>query len=116
MAIFKSTAKPSISASAGSPTDIIAAGDVTSGRYGVLVGLSAVNKSVSAGDVTISLVKNGGTTSLICFKLPIPTNTGYEFEIGNKFVLEAGDRITAYASAANAFDVIASYMTSAQGT
>jgi hypothetical protein len=117
MAIFKSTARPNISGSSGSPTKIIAAADIPAGRYAVLIGLSAVNRAVSPSEATIQLVKGGGgATSHLSYKLPLPVNSGFELQLGKKVILESGDELVAYANAANAVDVTCSYMTNAQGT
>lgn len=117
MAIFKSAAKPNISGSSGSPTKIIAATDIAAGRYAVLVGLSAVNRAANPSEATIQLVKaSSAGTSNLCYRLPLPVNSGFELELGKKVILESGDELVAYANAANAVDITCSYMTNAQGT
>lgn len=117
MAVFKSTSKPNISSSAGSPTKIVQAADIAAGRYAVLIGVSLVNRSASPAQATVQLVKSGGGgTANICYQLPLPVNSGFELEVGNKFILESGDELVAYAGASNTVDVVCSYMTNAQGS
>lgn len=105
---FKSKGSESIGLLA-SPTTV--SDTVASGTTHTVIGLSVANKSASPITAAVKLNKAGGAS---VFLLPNATIAvgGTEVVVGgdHKVVLEAGDTITAYASASSAGDVALSYL------
>jgi hypothetical protein len=105
---FKSLATPNIGTS-GSPTTITTT--VSAGQTQTLIGLSLANTSVSAVNVAAKLNKSGGTSAFLVKDATVPAGSALAVVGGDqKVVLEAGDTITAYASASSAVDAVISYL------
>jgi len=127
MARFQSVCRASISNNSGSPTTIITGTTNASGiptspaaTYGVILSILASNKNVNSQNVTVHLIKNGGTASEVTASLItsgiVPSQSSLEFMTGNKMIVEPGDWIKAHASAASAIDITVSYMLNPQDT
>ena len=120
MARFISVCRASISNNSGSPTAIITGATNSSGipasTYGVILSILASNKNVNAQNVTVQLIKDGSTTVSLITSGIIPQQSSLEFMTGNKMIVEPGDWIKAYASAATSIDITVSYMLNPQDT
>lgn len=105
---FKSQATPNIGTS-GSPSTITPT--VTSGNTATLIGMSLANTSSSNLTVSAKLNKSGGTSAFIVKDATVlPGGTLVAVGGDQKIVLEAGDSVTAYASAGSSVDAIVSYL------
>ena len=127
MARFQSVCRASISNNSGSPTTIITGVTKESGiptspaaTYGVILSILASNKTANSVDVTVNLIKKGGTgtevTSSLITSGNVPNKSSLEFMTGNKIIIEPGDWIKAYAGTASAIDITVSYMLNPQDT
>jgi hypothetical protein len=124
MARFISVCRASLSNNSGSPTAIITGSTNSSGvpasTYGVILSILASNKNVNSQNVTVQFIKAGGTASAVTASLitsgVIPSQSSLEFMTGNKMIVEPGDWVKAYASAASAIDITVSYMLNPQDT
>ena len=122
MARFQSVCRASISNNSGSPTTVITGSTNSSGvpasTYGVILSILASNKNVNSQNVTVQLIKAGGTGSEVVASLItsgiVPSQSSLEFMTGNKMIVEPGDWIKAHASAASAIDITVSYMLNPQ--
>ena len=125
MARFQSVCRASISNNSGSPTTIITGATKESGiptspaaTYGVVLSILASNKTANSVDVTVNLIKKGGTgnevTSSLITSGNVPNKSSLEFMTGNKIIIEPGDWIKAYAGTASAIDITVSYMLNPQ--
>ena len=125
MARFQSVCRASISNNSGSPTTIITGVTKESGiptspaaTYGVILSILASNKTANSVDVTVNLIKQGGTGSAVTSSLitsgNVPNKSSLEFMTGNKIIIEPGDWIKAYAGTATAIDITVSYMLNPQ--
>ena len=125
MARFQSVCRASISNNSGSPTTIITGVTKESGiptspaaTYGVILSILASNKTANSVDVTVNLIKKGGTgtevTSSLITSGNVPNKSSLEFMTGNKIIIEPGDWIKAYAGTATAIDITVSYMLNPQ--
>jgi hypothetical protein len=105
---FKSLAQPNIGIS-GSPTVVTAT--VSAGQTQTLIGLSFANTSASNVTVSAKLNKSGGSSAFLLKEATILPGGALAIVGGDqKVVLETGDTITAYASAANSVDAVLSYL------
>jgi hypothetical protein len=127
MARFQSVCRASISNNSGSPTTIITGVTKESGiptspaaTYGVVLSILASNKTANSADVTVNLIKKGGTGDEVTASLitsgNVPNKSSLEFMTGNKIIIEPGDWIKAYAGTASAIDITVSYMLNPQDT
>ena len=124
MARFISVIRKDVSNSSGSPTAIITGATNSSGvpasTYGVVLSILASNKNANSQNVTVQLIKAGGTGSEVVGSLItsgiIPSQSSLEFMTGNKMIVEPGDWIKAYATAASSIDITVSYMLNPQDT
>lgn len=105
---FKSLASPNIGTS-GSPTTITAT--VNAGQTQTLIGLAFANTSGSNVTISAKLNKSGGASAfLIKDALVLPGGALAVVGGDQKLVLETGDTVTAYASAATSVDATLSYL------
>ena len=124
MARFISVCRASVSNNSGSPTAVITGSTNSSGvpasTYGVILSILASNKNVNSQNITVQLIKAGGTGSEVVASLItsgiVPSQSSLEFMTGNKMIVEPGDWIKAYASAASSIDITVSYMLNPQDT
>tara|TARA_R100001594_G_scaffold21228_1_gene41017 strand:- start:1290 stop:1679 length:390 start_codon:yes stop_codon:yes gene_type:complete len=122
MARFISVVRANVSNNSGSPTAIITGGTNSSGvpssTYGVVLSILASNKNANSQNVTVQLIKDGGTGGEVTGSLItsgiIPSQSSLEFMTGNKVIVEPGDWLKTYASAASAIDITVSYMLNPQ--
>jgi len=124
MARFISVIRKDVSNSSGSPTAIITGATNSSGvpasTYGVVLSILASNKNANSQNVTVQLIKAGGTGNEVVGSLitsgVIPSKSSLEFMTGNKMIVEPGDWLKAYATAASSIDITVSYMLNPQDT
>ena len=100
---FQRTLKRNITLS-GSPTELRASTTTND----AIIGVRCTNTSGSSVDITV-YVRNSSTNYHIIKSAPIPTGGSLELiDGGSKVVLQSGDSVEAYASAASSVDIITS--------
>ena len=105
---FQRTLKQNISNSSGSATELRAATTTND----AIIGVRCTNTSGSSVDITVMVV-NSATDYHIIKSAPIPTGGSLELiDGGSKVVLQTGDSVEAYASAATSVDIILSVVDS----
>lgn len=105
---FKSKAKDSIGTS-GSPSILSATVEADTSHTIIGLSLAAVGSSVVTASVKLN--KNGAASVFLVKDAIIPLGGALVVVGGDqKLVLEAGDTLTAYASAANSVDAALSYL------
>ena len=105
---FQRTLKRNISNSSGSATELRAATTTND----AIIGVRCTNTSGVSVDITV-YVKNTSTNYYIIKDAPIPTGGSLELiDGGSKVVLQTGDSVEAYASAATSIDIITSVVDS----
>tara|TARA_B110000879_G_C10884322_1_gene398070 strand:+ start:26 stop:361 length:336 start_codon:yes stop_codon:yes gene_type:complete len=88
----------------GSPTELRASTTTDD----AIIGIRCANTSGTAVNISV-YVKNGSNTFFIIKDAPIPTGGSLELiDGGSKVVLQTGDSVEAYASAATSVDIITS--------
>ena len=101
---FERTLQRNISNNSGSPTELRAATTTDD----AIIGVRCTNTSGTAVNISV-YVKNGSDTYFIIKDAPIPTGGSLELiDGGSKVVLQTGDSVEAYASAATSVDIITS--------
>ena len=101
---FERTLERNISNNSGSPTELRAATTTDD----AIIGVRCTNTSGTAVNVSV-YVENSATNYFIIKEAPIPTGGSLELiDGGSKVVLQNGDSVEAYASAANSVDIITS--------
>ncbi len=99
---FQRTLKQNISNNSGSATELRASADTND----AIIGIRCTNTSGSSVDITV-YVRNSSTNYHIIKSAPIPTGGSLELiDGGSKVVLQSGDSVEAYASAASSVDII----------
>lgn len=105
--IFKSYTEASVGTSTtsvytvGAGKTAVVIGCNLSNRTGDLINASLlINKSVASGLDDVYLIRN----------IPIPNGSSFEFNGGNKIILEAGDAIDVVSDTASSVDVIISVL------
>ena len=105
---FERYLSQNISNSSGSPTTLRAAADSDD----AIIGIRCANTSGSSVNVTV-YVENTATNYYIIKDAPIPTGGSLELiDSSSKVVLQSGDALKAYASAATSVDIITSIVDS----
>ena len=101
---FQRTLKQNISNNSGSATELRAAADTND----AIIGVRCTNTSGASVDITV-YVRSSSTNYHIIKSAPIPTGGSLELiDGGSKIVLQSGDSVEAYASAASSVDIILS--------
>ena len=101
---FQRTLNQNISNNSGSATELRAAANTND----AIIGVRCTNTSGSSVDITV-YVRNSSTNYHIIKTAPIPTGGSLELiDGGSKVVLQSGDSVEAYASAASSVDIILS--------
>ena len=101
---FQRTLNQNISNDSGSATELRAAANTND----AIIGVRCTNTSGSSVDITV-YVRNSSTNYHIIKSAPIPTGGSLELiDGGSKVVLQSGDSVEAYASAASSVDIILS--------
>ena len=101
---FERTLERNISNNSSSPTELRAATTTDD----AIIGVRCVNTSGTSVNVTV-YVENSSTIYHIIKDAPIPTGGSLELiDGGSKVVLQSGDAVKAFASAASSVDIITS--------
>jgi len=105
---FKSQVTANLGTS-GSPSTVTPT--VASGATATLIGLSLANTTAANVTVSAKLNKSGGSSAFLVKDASVLPGGALAVVGGEqKVVLEAGDSITAYASASNSADCVISYL------
>ena len=105
---FQRTLNQNISNDSGSATELRAAANTND----AIIGVRCTNTSGSSVNITV-YVRNSSTNYHIIKTAPIPTGGSLELiDGGSKVVLQSGDSVEAYASAASSVDIILSVVDS----
>lgn len=105
---FKSKVKDNIGNS-GSPS--VLSDTVAAGATHTIIGMSIANTVSTAITVSAKINKNGAASGFLVKDATVLPGGAIVIVGGDqKLVLEAGDTITAYASAANSADAVMSYL------
>ncbi|MBU3577584.1 hypothetical protein [Polynucleobacter sp. UK-Kesae-W10] len=105
---FKSLPTPSIGVT-GSPSTISAT--VATSTTNTIIGLSLANVGTAPVTASVKIIKANATTAFLIKDAIVPLG-GALIVVGGdqKLVLEAGDSLTAYCSAASSVDAVMSYL------
>ena len=77
----------------------------------VVIGFNLTNTTSSSITADVQIIKNGVADDVYLIKgLEIPTGTLYDFNAGNKIILEESDYIDVTSSASSSLDVIVSIL------
>ena len=77
----------------------------------VIIGLSLANTTASSVTASVLVDKAGGADTVYLAKnLDLPDATFYEFNAGNKVILETGDKLQVSSSTASSVDVMLSIL------
>ena len=107
---FKNAGVSGVSTNSASPTTIYTANDGVGDVNSILIELDVANTGTSAVSASVLLYDNDLTTSYHIVKdAPIPAGSTMKVVSGQKIVLNGGDQIRVYATAATV-DVIASIL------
>jgi hypothetical protein len=103
--LFKSYTKANVGTAA---SDVyIAPGDTTS----VIIGLCLSNTTATSVTANVIVDKSGaGDTVYLVKNLDLPDGTLYEFNAGNKIILETGDKLQISSSSNSSIDVMVSVL------
>lgn len=105
---FKSKATAALGLS-GSPSTL--SDTVGTGATHTVIGLSLANVGTAVVTTSVKLNKNGGASVFLVKDAVVPLGGALVVVGGDqKLVLEEGDTITAYASAASSIDAAMSYL------
>lgn len=105
---FKSKVVPNIGTS-GSPSTL--SETVSSGAPHTLIGLSLASVGSSLVTASVRLNKSGGSSAFLIKDAIVPLGGALVVVGGDqKVVLEDGDSITAFCSAANSIDAVMSFL------
>jgi len=102
---FRNNIQRNVDVSGGTPPTL-----VTGGNYDAVIGIRCCNTSASAITASVYIV-NGGNDYFLAKDVSIPPNSAIELiQGGAKIVLESGDVLKGYASAATSLDIITSFI------
>ena len=103
--LFKSYTKANVGTAT---SDVYTAPAVTTS---VIIGMSLVNTTVSPVTANVLVDKTGSSDTVYLAKsLELPDGTLYEFNAGNKIILEAGDKLQVFSSTSSSIDVMVSVL------
>lgn len=83
---------------------------VASGTVAVVIGLNVSNITGNQINVDLRVDKASGDDVYLVKNIPIPNGTSFEFNAGNKFVLQTGDAIKIVSDTASSVDVLISVL------
>jgi len=84
---------------------------VPSSTTSVVIGLSLVNTTVASVTANVLVDKSGAQDTVYLAKsLEVPDSSFYEFNSGNKVILETGDKLQVSSSASSSIDVMLSVL------
>lgn len=91
-------------------TSLATAYTVPSGTVAVVIGLNVANITGNQINVDLKVDKASGDDIFLVKNIPIPNGASFEFNAGNKFVLQTGDAIKVQSDTASSVDVIVSVL------
>tara|TARA_R100000005_G_C4983661_1_gene192608 strand:- start:274 stop:600 length:327 start_codon:yes stop_codon:yes gene_type:complete len=83
---------------------------VPSGTVAVVIGLNVANITGNQVNVDLRVDKASGDDVYLVKNIPIPNGASFEFNAGNKFVLQTGDAIKVTSDTASSVDVLVSVL------
>jgi len=83
---------------------------VPSATVSVVIGLNVANITGNQINVDLKVDKATGDDVFLVKNIPIPNGASFEFNAGNKFVLQTGDAIKIVSDTASSVDVIVSVL------
>lgn len=85
---------------------------VTAGSTATLIVLSVLtsNKTGSSANVDVYVNRSVGDDVYLIRNAPVPAGSSLELINGNKFILQANDKIQARSDTATALDILVSYL------
>ena len=83
---------------------------VASGTVAVVIGLNVSNITGNQINVDLRVDKASRDDVYLVKNIPIPNGTSFEFNAGNKFVLQTGDAIKIVSDTASSVDVLISVL------
>lgn len=94
----------------GIGTSVATAYTVPSGTVAVVIGLNVANITGNQVNVDLIVDKASGDDVFLVKNIPIPNGASFEFNAGNKFVLQTGDALKVQSDTASSVDVIVSVL------
>jgi hypothetical protein len=76
----------------------------------VIIGLTLSNTTASPVNADVIVDKSIGDTVYLAKNLELPDGTLYEFNAGNKIILETGDQLQIASSSSSSIDVMVSVL------
>ena len=82
----------------------------TANTDAVVIGLNVANITGNQVNVDLRVDKASGDDVYLVKNIPIPNGASFEFNAGNKFVLQTGDAIKVTSDTASSVDVLVSVL------
>jgi hypothetical protein len=76
----------------------------------VIIGCNLSNKTGDQVNASLIINKSVGDNVYLIRNIPIPNGSAFEFNAGNKIILETGDKIQVVSDTASSIDVIVSVL------
>lgn len=83
---------------------------VPANTVAVVIGLNVANITGNQVNVDLRVDKASGDDVYLVKNIPIPNGSSFEFNAGNKFVLQTGDAIKVTSDTASSVDVLVSVL------
>lgn len=83
---------------------------VPASTVAVIIGCNLSNKTGDQVNASLIINKSVGDDVYLIRNIPIPNGSAFEFNSGNKIILEAGDKIQVVSDTASSVDAIVSVL------
>ena len=83
---------------------------VPASTVAVIIGCNLSNKTGDQVNASLIINKSVGDDVYLIRNIPIPNGSAFEFNAGNKIILEAGDKIQVVSDTASSVDAIVSVL------
>jgi hypothetical protein len=83
---------------------------VPASTVAVIIGCNLSNKTGDQVNASLIINKAVGDNVYLIRNIPIPNGSAFEFNAGNKIILETGDKIQVVSDTASSIDVIVSVL------
>ena len=83
---------------------------VPSSTVAVIIGCNLSNKTGDQVNASLIINKSVGDNVYLIRNIPIPNGSAFEFNAGNKIILETGDKIQVVSDTASSIDAIISVL------
>ena len=83
---------------------------VPSSTVAVIIGCNLSNKTGDQVNASLIINKSIGDNVYLIRNIPIPNGSAFEFNAGNKIILETGDKIQVVSDTASSIDAIISVL------